>query len=154
MIFLLFGGCSKDSSPAGPPSDVGLNNPVFADAALIETGIPAFKDTVAATPTFTWRATGRKYVYLAVFTKNLVVSGGRIANTEDNIWAWHSGLGTGREGNVSFSDGVDVRDGVLQIGKPPTPLTSGNGYLWAVWAWQDDGTEIVASTKEMYFVVR
>jgi len=146
--------CKEDNPESPVPSaDSTLANPVFPNSTLIEVGVPRFGDTVAETPTFTWRVTGRRYVYLGVFSNNFVVSNGNIININDNVWAWHSGLGTGREGNVSYSDGVNVVRGELQIG-PPTSLRSGQGYVWAVWAWGNNGTEITHSSKEMFFVVR
>jgi len=148
-------GCKyNDSGPPGPPADTAMSNPVFSNATLIEVGIPKFGDTVVATPTFTWRVTGQKYVFIGVFTQNLVVTKNSIVNVNDNIWAWHSGLGTGREGNIPFSAGVDVVGGELLTGRSPTSLKSGIGYVWAVWAWGDDGTEIKQSSKEMFFVVK
>lgn len=150
-------GCSIPSDPRVPPTapaDSTLPNPIFPNSDLIDVRTPKLGDTVTSTPTFTWVVTGRKYVYLGIFSQNLVIKDGNIANINANIWAWHSGLGTGREGDVSFSGGVDVVNGELQTGRLPTALISGNSYVWAVWAWNDDGTEIKQSSKEMFFVVK
>ncbi len=145
-------GCS-DGFPATPP-DAGLGNPVFPTAdELIEVVQPAMADTVGTTPTFTWVATGRRYVFLGVFIETIDIRDGAIMNTEDNIWAWHSGLGTAREGAVTWADGLNVIDGQLQEGAEPTPLTPGQGYIWAVWAWHADGVHVAASSEEMFFMV-
>lgn len=139
---------------AGIPPDYELENAVFTHADyLIITGIPGFDSVTTATPIFTWNATGQKLVFLGIFNDNIVIYDNEIDNVENNIWAWHTGLGTGREGSVRFEDGRDVINGELQENEPPTPLTSGDSYTWAVWAWDDEGLIITHSSQEMFFTV-
>lgn len=147
------GGCF-DSSPSVP--DTTFVNLVFTGAAEIRIGSPKSGDTVSTTPDFSWQSTGNWNVFAAVFTKKISVNNSRnsISNINDNVWAWHSGLGTGREGNISYSDGRSVVNGVLQTGLTPTPLKTDSTYFWAVWAWSNDGTRITYSSKESFFRVR
>ena len=70
----------------------------------------------------------------------------------NNLWAWHSGLGKGRIGSVAFEDGHDTINGVLQTDLPPTLLTENTPYIWAIWAWGDDGRFITHASQEMLFV--
>ena len=147
LSLTLFFGCEGQQ-----PLDPELQNTIFPGTTLIETGIPAFGDTVVSTPSFTWYATGKDFVYIGIFSDRLIIKDKKIVNIEDNVWAWHSGLGTGREGSIYFSDGVDVIAGELQTGVS-TPLLNGRGYVWGVWAWENDGIEVIASSKEMYFIV-
>lgn len=136
------------------PEDYELENAVFTKAKyLIFTGKPEFDSITTTTPTFTWNITGQKLVFLGIFDDNIKTKGNKIINVENNIWAWHTGLGKGREGNVKYEDGCDVIDSELQVDKSPTPLTSGNSYTWAVWAWDDEGLKITHSSQEMFFTV-
>jgi hypothetical protein len=80
-------------------------------------------------------------------------SDGKILNTAANVWAWHTGLGTGREGNVRYDQGVAVVNGVLQTDAAPPPLVEGHDYVWAVWAWDDSGRQVTNSSKEIFFTV-
>lgn len=138
------------------PPDNTLNNTIFPNANLIEVGVPAMNAVVNTTPSFSWNNTGKKAVFIAIFTNNIIVQQDppTIVNVNDIIWAWNTGLDTGREGSIFYNDGVDVLDGVLQTGSPPTPLTIGSSYVWAVWAWDDSGYKIVAASKEMFFTVQ
>jgi len=135
-----------------PPPDYGLGNTIFARSILIEGFKPEFAERVSATPAFVWKATDQRYVFLGVFKRRIEVNNYRIVNIDDNVWAWHSGLGRGREGNVYFSDGCDVINGELKQDSLPTPLPKGE-YYWAIWAWADDGIKISHSSEEMYFIV-
>lgn len=141
---------------AGPPADPGEDNPIFSNSFFIETSRPVFGEKISnekiAELAFAWKVTGQKYVYLGIFTDRIIVKDNSIINIDKNIWAWHSGLGKGREGSLYFSDGFDVINGELQEDSPPTPLPVGE-YYWAIWAWDDDGITITASSKEMYFIV-
>jgi hypothetical protein len=69
------------------------------------------------------------------------------------VWAWHTGLGRGREGAVTFADGVAPVDGSLDAVGPPVPLPRGRTYYWAVWAWDDGGMAIVHASALQYFTV-
>ena len=62
-------------------------------------------------------------------------------------------MGKGREGNVEYTDGCDVLNGVLKLDSPPTPLIHGQSYIWAIWAWDDEGLKITYSSQEMFFTV-
>jgi hypothetical protein len=147
LLIFLFVSCEGEQ-----PLDPDLQNALFPNTKLIEIGIPVFGDTVSNMPAFSWQATGKKFVYLAIFSDRIIIKEDKIVNFEDNVWAWHSGLGTGREGSIYFSDGVDVVGGKLQTGTP-SPLISGREYVWAVWAWENDGIKVSESSKEMYFIV-
>ena len=69
-----------------------------------------------------------------------------ITNQNDMFWIWHSGLTTGREGNVTWSDGVVARFGQpIETERPPA-LESGT-YFWAVWALDDQGKPALSTTE-------
>jgi hypothetical protein len=144
--------CGGEGRPPVAPQDTAFHNPAFAGAQLITVGTPGSGCHTGLKPTFTWQATGRKMVYVGVFRSNISISDDRIVNTSDNIWAWHSGLGRAREGNVAFSDGVSVKGDTLLTDAAPIPLEQGHSYTWAVWAWNDDGTRVIASSEETFFI--
>ena len=142
-----------DKGPNDPP-DIRYKNPVFSSADyFIESGPPDSGDTTGATPGFAWEATGQDLVYLSVFDTNIQASSNRILNSERIVWSWHSGLGTGREGAVFFEDGRDVINGRMLENGPPTPLEAGASYVWAVWAWDDQGKRVTYSSREIKFTV-
>src|SRR5687767_8649722 len=90
-------GCGGE---LGPPID---ENSIFPGTELIEIGSPGPMCRVSTQPTFSWKATGRKLVFVGIFVANISVRDGQIVNVGENVWAWNSGLGTGREGNVFYT---------------------------------------------------
>ena len=153
ILLSLCSGCSGAGTGPTSPLDASLNNAMFPGATLVIVGTPSNNCRVGPQPAFTWQATGKSLVFVGVFTQNVSVANGSIQNTSDNVWAWHSGMGTAREGNVSFQQGVDVVNGVMQTGVAPTPLTPGRSYVWAIWAWDDTGKSVAFSSKETFFTV-
>lgn len=150
---MFVGGCEGDGFPSEPP-DPQFDNAVFSEAShFVVVGEPAPSSVVGTTPTFTWQNTRQRFVFVGVFIDNIVVHDGAIVNADDNVWAWHSGLGTAREGAVNWEDGVGVVNGQLQDGTPPGPLEAGRSYVWAVWAWDRDGVHVTHSSGEVYFTV-
>ena len=99
-------------------------------------------------PAFAWNATGLEYIVITIFNSKIDLKTSRIANSEDAVWTWNTGLGQGREGNISFSDGYDVRNGVIQ--DTVTSLKSGVYYIVA-WGYDDEYT-LTHSSKEYQYV--
>lgn len=95
-------------------------------------------------PSFAWNATGLKHVIITIFKSKIDLKDNQIANINDAIWTWNTGMGRGREGNISYSDGRDMRNG--KILETVTPLTPGVYYI-ASWAY-DDRYTLVGSSKE------
>jgi hypothetical protein len=155
LATILYISCSQ-APGAAPPPDQSLPtpNPIFPGAILITVGVPQANSTVSTTPEFSWEATGQQLVFLAVFNTNIIVSNNAIANPQNIVWAWNTGLGTGREGSVFFSDGESVVNGKLAPNSPPTPLISGQTYVWAVWAWDNNGYKISNASTETFFTAQ
>jgi hypothetical protein len=146
-------GCGGGDSPPDPffPLD---NNTLFVGSTEIVVNSPQNGDTLMVTnPSFVWEASGKKMVFLGIFEDNISVSNNRITNVEDNIWAWHSGMASGRIGMVRFEDGFNVEGGEIIVDAPPTPLETGRPYIWAIWAWSDRGTIVTHSSRELAFLV-
>ena len=126
-------------------SDTVLQNRIFYRTMMIELEItPA-----SSTPSFAWRAMGSKYMVITVFNQKIDLINDTIANPTDAVWTWHSGIGRGREGNVSFSDGADVQNDVIL--DEVTPLASGD-YFIALWGY-DDSHDLAYSSREYRYQV-
>ena len=110
--------------------------------------------SVSLTPSFIWESSPNKLVFVGIFLNNIefVPGSNTISNENDNIWAWHSGLGTGRIGLVAFEDGVEVMNGEFQENKTPTPLLPNEGYVYAIWGWDDSGSLVTHSSPEIFFI--
>jgi hypothetical protein len=108
---LLLGACGV-SDEAGDPGDPGFvyKNQIFRNTQLVT----AAKSGANATPAFSWQALGEKHVVLAIFSERIQVAQDHIANGDKVVWLWHTGLGSGREGNVLFAQGA--KD---EAGAPP-----------------------------------
>lgn len=147
-------GCG--SGAAGPgdarlPIDSLASNSVVPGTSLINVLAPALGCVTSTSPGFAWVATGRSLVMLGVFVENIDVRQQSITNPEANVWAWHTGLGLGREGNVSWQDGITVQDGEFRPDIPLQPLPPNTGFNWAIWAWDHSGLAITHSSPEMFF---
>jgi len=99
-------------------------------------------------PAIAWNTTGLKYVVITIFDSKVDIKAGRIANPQDAVWTWNTGLGRGREGNISFSDGFDMRNGEIQ--STTTPLRAGIYYI-AAWGY-DENYKLIRSSKEYQYV--
>jgi len=100
-------------------------------------------------PSFAWDATGLKYVVVSIFNSKIDLKDDRIANPEDAVWTWNNGLGKGREGNVSFSDGRNVVNGEIQKTGLPSPLAPRTYYI-AAWGY-DKYYNLTHSSKEYQY---
>lgn len=128
--------------------------PLFSGAAPITTLLPEPAQVVATTtPRFGWEATGDSSVIVAVFANEPRLSGRKLLNPEAMVWAWFSGLPSGRDGEVAFKDGRSVHGGVLSATDPATPLDPGRAYSWAVWSWSGDPPVISRSSAVAMFGV-
>ena len=114
-------------------------------------------DKYPSEPIFEWENLQSNLVAAAIFNDRIRVSldGGRIQNTEDIIWTWNSGMGTGSQSSgktlIEYKDGKDVAGG--QTLTTATPLEARKVYFWAVWAWNENGTAINFSSRAIPFLV-
>ncbi len=119
-------GCSADASDELGGAGFVYENPVFQDTTLITAA--AQVGPTEGTPAFSWPATNFKHVVVAIFDERIGIKDDAISNPHRIRWMWHSGLPTGREGNVLFEHGVSD----VQTAGDPEPLPRGT-YYWAVW---------------------
>jgi hypothetical protein len=112
-------------------------------------------DTISSRPAFAWTSTNSKYVMVAIFNERIAIDyeKNQIRNINSIVWAWNTGMGTGREASIGFDDGCDVVSGTIQYNMKPTPLENGERYILAIWAWDQSAKSIVASSREIPFVI-
>ncbi len=115
-------------------------------------------DKMNISPTLEWEDSGNSLVAASIFEGFIRLSndGSKISNVDQIVWTWNSKLQTGQKSNgkykIAFQDGRDVDTGG-KILETTTPLLKGKAYTWMVWAWNEQGTEIVASSRGIPFIV-
>jgi hypothetical protein len=111
-------------------------------------------DTISSHPAFSWAKTNSKYVMVAIFNERISIDyeKNQIRNINSIVWAWNTGMGSGLEGEIGFNNGCDVVNGIIQYNLKPTPLGNGQRYILAIWAWDENAKNIVASSREIPFV--
>jgi len=140
-LALLLGGCSDAGvSAMEGGSEFIYENTIFPGTQLVTATAQVSDD--AGMPRFSWVATSYRHVVCAIFDERVGVTDGLITNPHRMRWIWHSGLSTGREGNVLFEHGVSDPQPLA----PARTLAAGT-YYWAVWALDAQGFP-VASSKE------
>ncbi len=126
LVALAVPGCGAADEDSLGGSAFVYENPVFQDTTLLTAQGQA--GPVEGMPAFSWPATDYKHVVCAIFDERISIKDDAISNPHRIKWMWHSGLPTGREGNVLYEHGVSDPE----TGAPPEPLPRGT-YFWAVW---------------------
>ena len=65
------------------------------------------------------------------------------------VWIWHTGLGTGRDGNVLYEHGLSNTRGDAPLDRLPSGT-----YFWAVWALDEQGLPVAATDEYTLSVPR
>lgn len=134
------------------------NIPLFSSQRIINIISPEFGETLfSTTPDFVYNATSNKYIMVGLWTELPKISDNVIRNPESMIWYWHTGMNNSPIGYVSYNDGITVIGGNfdedVNKNEIPTPLEKGRAYYLAVWEWDDNGINIIASSNVSYFIV-
>ena len=58
-----------------------------------------------------------------------------------------------RKGAISFENGCDVINGIIQYNSSPNPLKNGSAYILAIWAWDESAEHVAYSSREIPFIV-
>ncbi len=112
-------------------------------------------DTLNSEPSFRWDSLDISLVTVAIFNQPINVYKGAIVNTGNLIWQWHSGMESGKEGNIQYSDGRNVLyndEASIDYFHPARPLDEGH-YFWAVWGWNRSGVKVWYSSRQLEFYV-
>jgi len=141
-------GCARTESVSESKEDYYTETQNLIFYGTYEIGLEIAPNT--SQPSFAWEATGLKYVVITIFKSKIDLKENQISNTKDAVWTWNTGMGRGREGNVSFSDGRDVRDGNIQ--ETVSPLDPGTYYI-AAWGY-DDNYNLTRSSREIKYEYR
>ena len=112
-------------------------------------------DTVPSTPTLAWDSINSDIYCAAIFKNSMQVENHSIVNdTSDIVWIWHSALTEGSNGLVKFEHGIKKMNILPSESlQKPDSLNIGQIYYWGVWAWNNSGTEIIFSSRELKFIV-
>lgn len=144
--------CGSDDSGASENAagSFAYTNPLFQNTYAIQASVGAKEgggtvSTNSSTPNFSWPATNLKHVVCAVFNEPIGVKNNTITNTHRVVWMWHSGLPQGREGNVTWDQGVASPTSL----NSPQALSKGK-YYWAVWALNSQGIPVRSSVEKTY----
>jgi hypothetical protein len=132
LLALVGCGAAEDDESGG----FVYQNQIFSGTVSIQ----AAQSGSLSAPAFSWAATGEKHVVCAIFDERIQLDQNHVSNTDRVVWLWHSGLGSGREGNLLYSHGVAADNGA------PEPLLPGS-YYWAVWAMDLDGFPVASSVE-------
>lgn len=151
-------------APPNPSSSLGTVIEISGDESiqpLLDNNnccdITEILDRFPANPSFQWNSITSQLVAVAIFQTQVEIStnGNRIKNIEDIVWTWNSGMGgdtqSGGKTTVEFSSGRDVQEG--EILDTITELNENQVYVWAVWAWNENGTAVSFSSRAIPFVV-
>lgn len=123
-------GCVGDPSAEKNADFFAFENPLFSGTARLQASMTAGH----AQPTISWPATNAKHVVAAVFSERIGVRDKAVTNSDKIVWIWHSGLGTGHEGNILWAHGSP--DPSSTAASEALPVGT---YYWAVWALSDEG---------------
>lgn len=102
-----------------------------------------------------WMPTNRKVMMAAIFKETLKVENNEIKNKEDIVWYWDSNNKIDN-GNISIDNGkiANYIKGKFEF-KPVSkePWLKPGIYILCIFAWDDYGHNIVASSREIPFNV-
>ena len=96
---------------------------------------------------FNWTPTGKKKIMVAIFRNSIRIEDNEIDNKEDIMWLWTSN--SDDKGGVSYANGFSAtyKDHKFILDKPISlPV---NTYVWCVWAWNEQGTRVTNSSREL-----
>jgi hypothetical protein len=103
---------------------------------------------------FSWQPTSYKKIMVAIFDDVIKVENNEISNKSAIKWLWTS---QSDKGSVLISEGkisTFQNDKFILSEIPKTGFTLKSGsYVWCIWAWDDNGLNIVASSREIPFKV-
>jgi len=111
-------------------------------------------DTITSTPTMRWDSVQTELIVSAIFTGPIQEANGKIENTDEMIWIWHSGLEDGKNGWVKFEEGRSISNGFIENLDQAIPLPDSHQYYWGVWSWNESGIKVMYSSRQITFYVK
>lgn len=128
--------------------------PVFSGTQSLVLSTPS-RGALLSTdqPDFSWIPGGSTITMMAIWDRPPSFVNGQLSDQSRIQWIWHSGLGTGVPGFLTFNDGRSVLSGDINNLAAPMPLQRGKSYYWAVWEWSENALNIRASSELSYFII-
>jgi hypothetical protein len=102
-------------------------------------------------PMLKWSPNGSALAATAIFSAVPVIGSKGIENTSDIVWYWHSGLGGGRSGVLSYAQGRKTPPGFGGASDQALPLNPGSIYYWVAWEWDVESGKVIASSNIAVF---
>lgn len=117
-------------------------------------------DSLTADFTIRWTPVPTRFVAAGIFRKVPATSNpdkNSINNTDDCVWLWNNAMGTGSNGNITYDNGKSVDsivDGNPVFESTLLPLQPGTLYYLMLWAWNEDATKIIYSSKVIRLIIK
>jgi hypothetical protein len=147
------------AAPVNVKGDAGANQfkeEYGADPPVL---IPVI-DTLTADFEVQWTPVPSRFIAAGIFRKIPATSNpdkNSINNTADCVWMWNNAMGTGNNGAIRYTDGRSV-DAIVN-GNPVyenalQPLQPGVVYYFMLWAWNEDATKIIYSSRVIRILIK
>lgn len=112
-------------------------------------------DTINNKPIIKWETIDSPLTIVAISNDSLTTINNRITNINSIIWIWHNGMTSGKNGNINFLDGHNVKNGNIEYNRTPDNLEIGKFYFLNIWAFDYFGKKIKYSSKQKkIYVIR
>lgn len=106
--------------------------------------------TTSVNPSLYWIPNDSTLSAIGIFSRTPKINQQGIENINDMVWYWHTGLGGGSSGHITFSQGVNG----IHDSTPASYLDHGSTYYWAVWEWDKVSGKVISSSNIGIFRTR
>jgi len=112
-------------------------------------------DTINSRPVIKWDTIDSPLAIVAISKDSLTTINNRITNINSIIWIWHNGMVSGKNGNIKFLDGHNVKNGNIEYNKTADNLEIAKLYYLNIWGFDYFGKKIKYSSKQKkIYVIR
>ena len=134
---------------------------IFNNTHKIDILQPSYNELIETTePIIKYKNTiENKYIMVSIWNNEPKIQAGRVTNSKEMVWYWHTGMDNSGIGYVEYAKGANPINGIINTGirnenSSVTPLLSGRTYYLVVWEWDVNGREIISSSTDSIFHVR
>lgn len=140
-----YGDNMEAFSKTSRPASISDYNPKVVEP-IVQNGLPAH--------VFQWQNTGQPVMMVAVFREVVRVDAttNEISNKEALVWLWTPLKGSIDPGQITFKEGKTAawnkETNTYVLSSPAMTLATGY-YVWCVLAWDKQGINIIAASREL-----